>query len=57
MIEPVRLCLDMKCGCGASLYLDWPVKYAIDTHWLSELAKGWTAAHRAHHVEPKPEAK
>lgn len=55
MADEQRVVLKMICACGARLYVDCGPRWASDAHSWVELAKAWNAAHRAHHVEPKPE--
>jgi hypothetical protein len=41
------LTIDMKCGCGASLYIDCKTfSEYINASALLGLAKAWTEAHR-----------
>jgi hypothetical protein len=57
-IESKPLMLDMKCGCGAALVVECSPGVSWEFAQLMDLAKAWTAAHRAHHTEPpKPEPK
>jgi hypothetical protein len=47
--------LDLRCSCGATLYVELPQEAAAG--YLSEklftLTTRWTEAHAAHHQEPK----
>lgn len=55
--ETKPMVLDMKCGCGAALYVEVTPGYSWDFGQLIELSKAWVAAHRDHHVEPMKEPK
>jgi hypothetical protein len=57
MRERHYLTLDLRCSCGASLYVevpDEPTKYCSDPlpHEVLKLAVAWTRAHEGHHREP-----
>lgn len=55
--ETKPMVLDLKCGCGATLYIEVTPGYAWDFGELMKLATAWTGAHRVHHVEPAKEPK
>lgn len=50
------LTLDLRCGCGAALYVEVPQEPSYAAHPLTaevmKLGGAWTAAHAAHHQEP-----
>jgi hypothetical protein len=51
------LSLELRCGCGASLFVEVPQEPSYGTHLLTaevtKLGQLWTQAHAAHHQEPK----
>ncbi len=56
MSERAPVLVDVHCGCGGSLRIEYPLQHSYDQD-LIELAKAWIAAHRDHHEPPaKPAA-
>ncbi len=49
------LTIDLRCGCGASLYVELPQEVAATylAEKLLTLGTTWTNGHAAHHQEPK----
>lgn len=49
--------LDLRCGCGASLYVEVPQEPSYATHPLTaevmKLGAAWSGQHAAHHQESK----
>jgi hypothetical protein len=37
--------IDMACGCGARLFVEWPLESGY-VHHVTELAKAFVAAHK-----------
>jgi hypothetical protein len=47
------LVLDLRCGCGASLFVECPqeASYSLANDFV-RLSTSWSQAHAAHHKEP-----
>jgi hypothetical protein len=57
MTDAKPLLIELKCGCGAALYIDCSPGGYTDASQITALANGWVAAHKAHHAEPKTDKK